>query len=72
MPTVKGKVRKEVDGHWHPVYGTLKAGSIVDVETGEDGSYPDQIFELEEAFPVEARWEINEQAAQAEEGGEDR
>lgn len=46
--TLKGRVKKEVDGHWHPVYGRLKAGAVVDVETGEDGSYPDQIFELVE------------------------
>jgi hypothetical protein len=42
---MKGKAKKEVDGHWHPLYGILKAGAIVDIETGEDGSYPDQIFD---------------------------
>lgn len=54
--TVKGRVRKNVDGHSHPKYGELKAGTVVDVElipemdprTGKDSLYfPGGVFEPE-------------------------
>ncbi len=54
MPSLKGRIRKEADGHRHPVYGTLKAGTVVDVEmvscndkeTGQPRLFfPGQVFE---------------------------
>jgi len=55
------RVKKEVDGHWHPVHGVLKAGAVHIVEVGEDGIFPDQIFE-----PVEAEEASHEET----EGGD--
>ena len=53
---VKGKVRPQVDGHEHPVYGMLKAGTVMDVDlistldphTGSPALYfPVGVFEPE-------------------------